>query len=103
MLHTKNHPIVLICDIFRSEFEKAYRKYSQPVKDETTGVQDKLGVMEKVRERTLQLKQEFQKLMTAEGAIQNESVMDSQIVDANEAVPVSATSAILDQEEEENT
>lgn len=53
ILQSKSHPIVMLCDIFRSEFEKSYKQYAQPVKDEKTGVKDKLGVMEKIKERTI--------------------------------------------------
>lgn len=30
LIQSPSHPIVMICEIFRQEFEKAYNKYTKP-------------------------------------------------------------------------
>ena len=50
MINT-NHPIYIICQIFREEFGKAYKKYVQPEKNKA-GVYDKVNVIKMFKEKT---------------------------------------------------
>jgi succinate dehydrogenase/fumarate reductase flavoprotein subunit len=54
ILEERNHPIMVICNIFREEFSKAYKKYVKPKKNEK-GVEDKVNIIQMFREKTKQL------------------------------------------------
>ena len=49
-----NHPINIICLIFREEFGRAYRKYVRPEKNKA-GVYDKVNVIKMFKEKTQKL------------------------------------------------
>ena len=58
MLEQKNHPISIICQIFRENFGKAYEKYSKPSTNPSGGL-DKAGVIRIFKQKTKQLQSEF--------------------------------------------
>jgi hypothetical protein len=45
---------MVICQIFREEFGKAYKKYVKPKKNEK-GVEDKVNIIRMFKEKTRQL------------------------------------------------
>jgi hypothetical protein len=54
ILEERNHPIAAICNLFREEFGKAYKKYVKPKKNEK-GVEDKVNIINMFRTKTKEL------------------------------------------------
>ena len=55
------HPIIMMCEIFREEFGRCYKKYVKP-EENRDGILDKAKVINNYREKTDELIREFSKV-----------------------------------------
>ena len=70
-----------ICQIFREQFGKAYKKYVKPKKNEK-GVEDKVNIIQMFREKTKQL-QIIRKSQLEEEDDSNSETLNTQVNEIN--------------------